>query len=100
MNITHYHDFGDFILSFHNFYRPGNGHFKIPSLFQVFHDRTNLCHFFFPGKGIFSKVWGFVVLFVVGAVIQISNDDMSSTRLIGGVGGLPKGIREVHQLYS
>ncbi|TNN85924.1 hypothetical protein EYF80_003768 [Liparis tanakae] len=26
---------------FHNFSRPGDDHFKIPRLFQVFHDRTN-----------------------------------------------------------
>jgi len=26
---------------FHDFSRPGNYHFKIPWLFQVFHDRTN-----------------------------------------------------------
>jgi len=42
--ITNFHDFSKtFMISsfFHDFSRPGNDHFKIPWLFQVFHDRTN-----------------------------------------------------------
>jgi len=42
--IRNFHDFSKnfYDLSFfHDFSRPGNDHFKIPGLFQVFHDRTN-----------------------------------------------------------
>jgi len=41
--------FWDFIFS-HDFSRPVNNHFKIPWLFQVFHDRTN------PVKGTRQQV--------------------------------------------
>jgi len=43
----HFHDFSkiSYDLSFfHDFSRSGNDHFKIPWLFQVFHDRTNPVH--------------------------------------------------------
>jgi len=41
--ITNFQDFSKtfMICFFHNFSRTGNDHFKIPGLFQVFHDRTN-----------------------------------------------------------